>query len=127
MQEIVFEGLNLTSIHSAFEMKQHTLNENEGAVSMWVMSLEDLAPYPLQEGMSMGSPYFRNYPFLTDSPDPMNVDAGNFKILFWNNFHPAIRVQFDKGNFYEEVIQIHCFYGTPFVDIRNKANIAIQT
>ena len=28
------EGLNLTSIHSAFEMKQHTLNENEGAVSM---------------------------------------------------------------------------------------------
>ena len=21
----------------------------------------------------------------------------------------------------------HCFYGTPFVDIRNKANIAIQT
>ena len=25
------------------------------------------------------------------------------------------------------IIQIHCFYGTPFVDIRNKANIAIQT
>ena len=96
------EGLNLTSVHSAFEMKQHTLNENEGSVSMWVMSLEDLAPYPIQEGMSMGSPYFRNYPFLTDSPDPMNGDAGNFKILFWNNFHPAIRVQFDKGSFYEE-------------------------
>jgi len=24
-------------------------------------------------------------------------------------------------------MQIHRFYGTPFVDIRNKANIAIQT
>ncbi len=99
------EGLNVTSIHSVYEMKKHTLNENAGAVSMWVMSIEDLTCFPTNQGMAMGSPYYRNYPFLTDSPDPMNVDAASFKILFWNNFHPSIRVQFAKGNYYEEAFE----------------------
>jgi hypothetical protein len=39
------EGLNMTSIHSALEMKAHTLKGNAGSVSLWVMSLEDLATY----------------------------------------------------------------------------------
>lgn len=43
------EGLNLTSIHSAFEMKQHTLNENEGAVSMWVSHWKTWHPIPCRK------------------------------------------------------------------------------
>ena len=46
-------GLNTTSIHSMLEMKAHTLNEKHGAVTLWVMSLEDLQCYADQSLMKM--------------------------------------------------------------------------
>jgi hypothetical protein len=96
------QGLNLTSIHSVLQMKAHTLKNNEGIVSLWVMPLEDLSPYRDRERMGMNNPNYRIYPFLSDYPTPQEEKNSNFKFLWSTSWHPSIRVQFGKGNFYED-------------------------
>jgi hypothetical protein len=96
------EGLNMTSIHSALQLKAHSLKSNAGAVSLWVMSLEDLSTYRDRVKMDMNNPYYGNYPFLSDNPNPQNVDSANFKFLWSTFWHPSLRVQFGKGNFYDD-------------------------
>jgi hypothetical protein len=96
------QGLNLTSIHSVLQMKAHTLKNNEGTVSLWVMSLEDLSPYRDRDKMGMNNPNYNNYPFLSDNPNPQDDRNAHFKFLWSTAWHPSIRVQFGKGNFYDD-------------------------
>jgi len=94
------QGLNMTSIHSVLQMKAHTLKNNTGTVSLWIMSLEDLSPYRDRDKMGMSNPDYSNYPFLSDNPKPQDDKNANFKFLWSTAWHPSLRVQFGKGNFY---------------------------
>lgn len=96
------QGLNTTNIHSTLEMKAHTLKSKTGTVSIWVMSLEDLTPYRDREKMGMNNPNYPNYPFLSDNPNPQNVQSANFKFFWCTAWHPSIKAQFGKGYFYQD-------------------------
>jgi len=99
------QGLNTTSIHSVLEMKAHTLKQNQGTVTLWVLSLEDLSSYRDKANMDMNNPYFNNYPLLSDNLLPQNVESANFKFLWSTNWHPSLIVQFGKGNFYDDTFK----------------------
>jgi hypothetical protein len=47
------QGLNMTSIHSVLQMKGHSLKNIEGAVSMGVMSLENLSLFRDRENVGL--------------------------------------------------------------------------
>lgn len=96
------QGLNTTSIHSVLKLKAHTLKEDKGSVSLWVMSLEDLSPYRDRDKMGMDNSDYRNYPLLSDNPNPQHEKDANFKWLWSTAWHPSLRAQFGKGNFYDD-------------------------
>lgn len=100
------KALNTTSIHSSVELKQHSLKNSKGTVSLWVMPLEDLSTYDPKGGMSRSNKHFFTYSFLSDSPNPQDYEAANFKLAWTPRWHPSIVAQFGKGNFYEEAFNL---------------------
>jgi hypothetical protein len=90
-------GLNTTSIHSAYEMKEHTLGRMEGSVSFWVLSLEDLSSYIPKSGMSIGNPVFYTYPLLVAHPKPQQIENVAFSFVWSPSWHPSLQVLFAKG------------------------------
>lgn len=100
------DGLNMTSIHSVLEIKNHTLKKDRGALSLWFMPLEDLSVAPGLPSMSNSNPYFSIVPFLADIPNPQDVKKANFK-LFWNSgYHPNLIAMFAQGRVYEDAFTL---------------------
>jgi hypothetical protein len=89
-------GLNTTSIHSVYEMKDHTLNDMEGSVSFWVLSLEDLSSYLPKNGMNIGNPDFYTYPLLVAHSKPQQDENANFRFFWSPSWHPSLQVFFAK-------------------------------
>ena len=100
------KGINLTSIHSVLELKQHTLNKPQGTVSLWFMPLEDLSAFDPKSGMSTSNPNWITYPFLSDSRNPQDFDNGNFKLAWSPRWHPSLIALFAKGSFYQQAFDM---------------------
>lgn len=98
-------GLNTTSIHSVYEMKAHTLDQMEGSVSFWVLSLEDLGTYFPKGNMGSGNPHFYTYPLLVDYPKPQQETHAAFRFVWSPNWHPSLRVQFAKGSLWPDAFK----------------------
>jgi len=77
------KGLNMTSIRSVLELKSHNLKSDEGTVTMWVMSLEELSAYDPRPAFSMDNPHLFIYPILSDCSDPQDFERANFKLIWW--------------------------------------------
>ena len=95
------EGLNLTSIHSVLQLKEHTMKEKQGTLSMWVLSLEDLSTSAEKPTMKISNPYSKIYPFLSDCYNPQDFNRANFKLVWYNGWHPNLLAMFGKDPFYE--------------------------
>lgn len=93
------EGINTTSIHSAVALSKHTLNSNQGSVSIWFLALEDLSPFPLTDNLTMNNPYIRTYPFLSDCPNPQNMEDARFKLVWDAGWHPNLMAVFARGGY----------------------------
>jgi len=100
------KGINLTSIHSVLELKQHTLNKPQGTVSLWFMPLEDLSAFDPKSGMSTSNPLWVTFPFLSDSRNPQDFDKGSFKLVWTPRWHPSLIALFAKGSFYQQAFDI---------------------
>lgn len=109
------KGLNLTSIHSVLQLKAHTMKEEQGTVTMWVMSLEDLGTSNGKASMDKSNPYWKIYPLLSDYPDPQDVINANFKMVWMNAWHPNLIGLFGKDKFYENAF-----------DMPHKAAVAVS-
>jgi len=100
------KGLNLTSIHSLLELKQHTLNKRQGTVSLWFMPLEDLSAFDPKTGMSTSNKNWMTLPLLSDSNNPQDFDGGNFKLIWTPRWHPSLITMFAKGSFYQQAFDM---------------------
>ena len=100
------KGLNMTSIKSVLELKAHNLKSEKGAVTIWVMSLEELSAYDPKPAISMDNPHFFIYPILSDCSDPQDFEKANFKLIWWPRWHPSVVALFAKGNLYQDSFEI---------------------
>jgi hypothetical protein len=100
------KGLNMTSIHSVLQLKAHNMKEKRGTVSMWVMSLEDLATSNAKTTMAISNPYWTIYPLLTDCPNQQDIVSANFKMVWMNAWHPNLIALFGKDKLYEKAFDI---------------------
>lgn len=100
------KGLNLTSIHSLLQLKAHNMNEKRGTVTMWVLSLEDLATSNAKNSMAISNPFWTMYPLLTDCPNPQDIISANFKLMWMNAWHPNLIALFGKGKMYETAFDL---------------------
>ena len=100
------QGVNTTSIHSVLELKAHTMKEPRGAVTLWIMSLEDLSPFAPNAGMKKSNPHFGVYPFLSDCPNPQDFNQAGFKLAWVARWHPSLVALFGKGTIYEDAFDL---------------------
>jgi len=100
------KGINTTSIHSVLQLKAHTMKEKRGTVSMWVMSLEDLATSNAKPTMAISNPYWTIYPLLTDCCNQQDIVSANFKMVWMNAWHPNLIALFGKDKLYESAFNL---------------------
>lgn len=100
------KGLNLTSIHSVLKLKAHNMNERRGTVTMWVLSLEDLATANAKNTMAISNPYWTMYPLLSDFHNPQDIVSANFKLVWMNAWHPNLIALFGKNKLYESAFDL---------------------
>lgn len=91
-------GFNSTSIHTKFEINHHNLNEDEGSVSLWIMSLEDLDAAAHNSWFYGSNPHCDNYNFLSDNEEVCNSRDARFVFGFINGWYPGLWAKFYKGN-----------------------------
>ncbi len=91
-------GVNTQSIYANIKLPQHNINENEGAVSLWMLSLEDLDSmahyYP---NMGLSNPHYSSYPLLSDREDAANFDECVFSFAYVNHWYPHLLAKCYKG------------------------------
>lgn len=100
------KGLNMTSIHSVLQLKAHNMKEKCGTVSMWVLSLEELATSNTKPTMAISNPYWTMYPLITDCPNPQDIVSANFKMVWLNAWHPNLIALFGKDKLYESAFNL---------------------
>jgi len=90
-------GVITKSIHSYIKLGAHTINENEGTVSLWVMSMEDLDSMTQKENMKISNPYFNYYTLLCDIEDKQNFNESTFCFAYDNDWYPTLTAKCYKG------------------------------
>jgi hypothetical protein len=90
-------GVNFTSIHGRAALKRHTLNEDRGTVTMWVLPLQDYFPATLMDAHAKSNPFFNRFVFLSDRESVQEIEAANFCILFHTYWHPVFMAKFGPG------------------------------
>lgn len=91
------KGINTTSIHSCIRLGPHTVNENEGAVSLWVLSLEDLDSMTHNGNMAISNPNYSVYPLLCDREEQANFDESVFSFSYVNDWYPTLIAKCYQG------------------------------
>lgn len=99
-------GINMTSIHSALQLKKHTLNQPQGTVTVWFLPLEDMSHFPMSDNLKISNENIYTYPLLSDSPNPQDFNAANFKLVWDGGWHPNLLALFAKGSFYEDAFNL---------------------
>lgn len=101
------KGVNTQSIHSRIKLEKHTLNKTKGSVTMWVASLDDLAPVPKFGGVDINNKDHRVVPLLSDNPNPQNLDNIAFKWIWKPYWHASFRVMWVPGYYYWGIFEPH--------------------
>ncbi|MCG8388849.1 MAG: DUF1961 family protein [Cytophagales bacterium] len=100
------KAVNTTSIHSRIIINEHLVNRNEGSITMWVASLEEISPLVVHGNMRKSNPNITFYPFLSDHWDPQDFENANFKFVTQATWHPNIQAMFAKGKHYEDAFEL---------------------
>ena len=91
-------GLNFTSIHGRAALKQHTLHEEQGTVTFWVLPLQDYFPATLMDAHAKSNPFYNQFVFLSDRESVQEIEAANFCVFFHTYWHPVFMAKFGPGS-----------------------------
>lgn len=91
-------GVNATSISSRITLPRHTVAGPRGALSLWVLPLEDLHPASPMPHTLEHEPSHLYYPLLGDHPDLRDRDAQRFHLRFSNDWWRNLTAQFWRQN-----------------------------
>jgi hypothetical protein len=92
-------GLHLPGVRDRFILPRHTVNEPRGALMMWVLPLQDLAPAAQHPAHANSNPHFANFTFLSDRESTGDVDAAQFALFYNTYWHPVLIAKFHRGSF----------------------------
>jgi hypothetical protein len=91
-------GVNLGGIRDALVLPDHTANEEKGAVSFWMMSMEDLYPAAHHDNHGESNPHFCNYNIISDNQAGRDFDSATFLLNYSTDWHPVFTGKFFRGN-----------------------------
>ncbi|MDR0901948.1 MAG: DUF1961 family protein [Opitutaceae bacterium] len=94
-------GLQLSGIRDRFIIPRHTVNETRGALSMWVLPMQDIAPAAQYPAHAASNPHFANFTFISDRENLGDVDAAEFAMFYNTYWHPVFITKFHRGSFGE--------------------------
>jgi len=97
-------GINATSIHSRLTIPKHTINEDKGTLTLWVMPLEDLYSASVPTFIDPYEPLYYMYTMLSDIPDLKNVTDASFDLLWNSKQWRQLSAKFYKGNIFEDAL-----------------------
>jgi len=95
-------GFNALSIHKKLEIKEHTVNCNAGAFTMWILPLEDLATVSHQEHFMDVDPLYQNYAIISDSENGKDYSSLTFSVNWMSNWYPQLFAKCFEGYIYSD-------------------------
>lgn len=90
-------GLNLPGIRDRLVIPQHTLNQPEGSLSLWVMALDHLHTYQQFPQHTLSNERAFNYPLLSDQEAIAEPESCRFTLVFDSYWHPTFLAKFYYG------------------------------
>lgn len=90
-------GINLSSILARIKLPEHTMNNPQGTVIVWIMPLEDIAPAWSALHMKNDYPNINTYSLLCDKQNGGNFADANFSFHINKIWHPGLTVKFKQG------------------------------
>ena len=92
--------LQALSVDTQIRLPHHTLNENAGSMSFWLMSLEDLRTAPLVQHIAESEPGHKDYTLFADQPGHSPWKDAAFAWVWSAGWYPQWFAKFYKGNVY---------------------------
>lgn len=96
------KGVNVTSIHKKLALREHTVNGDAGAFTMWILPLEDLATVSHQEHFMDVDPLYQNYALVSDCPDGKDYARAVFAVNWMSNWYPQLFAKCFEGWIYSD-------------------------
>lgn len=93
-------GWNGVRMDSYIALHRHNLNEAQGTISIWFMTLEELCTSLRYENFRMNNPFFDNYAIISDNRERGNFHDAVFCINWDCGWYPQLCAKFFKGNIY---------------------------
>lgn len=95
-------GWNGLKLQSAVELYGHNLNENEGSVSIWFLSLEELCTTLKYNNFQEHNKFYYNYPIITDHKEKNDFKNAVFCINWDCGWYPQLCAKFFRGEIYPD-------------------------
>ncbi|MDD5262965.1 MAG: DUF1961 family protein [Methylacidiphilales bacterium] len=92
------KGIHLPAIRGRFILPEHTVNEPQGSLTMWVLPLQDLYPAPRYPAHAASNPKFSLYTFLSDRENVRDTGPAQFSLCYDAYWHPGLSAKFHGGN-----------------------------
>ncbi|MEX0653740.1 MAG: DUF1961 family protein [Phycisphaeraceae bacterium] len=87
-------GLRAASVHSRLGIGAHTVAGKRGALSLWVLPLEDLSPVAPMPHLRELEPDWGCYPLLSDHPQMRDRSQARFHLRYTSDWWRNLTVQF---------------------------------
>ena len=93
-------GWNALEKQAVIELLDHNVNEPEGAISVWFMSLEELCTTLRYDNFRMHNQFYDNYAIISDQREVCDHDNATFCINWNCGWYPQLSGKFFKGAIY---------------------------
>jgi Domain of unknown function (DUF1961) len=87
-------GLMFTSIHGRAAIQQHNVNSRKGALTFWVLPLQEISPEAHHPNHALSNPFYNIFAFLTDREAVEDAQAANFCVFQTTDWYPGLTVKF---------------------------------
>lgn len=99
-------GVNPTSIHTIIQFDKHNLNDEQGTLTYWVFSLEEIFTFLKRDVMFTAEnkvPYIIS--ILTDHVNIGEFNDAHFAMTYEATWHPQFVAKFYKGSVHKDAIE----------------------
>jgi hypothetical protein len=91
------KGIHFTGIRGRLLIPEHTINEPQGAVAMWVLPLDDIFPAAQHPQHFVSNKHSDKFVLLSDREALREVDGAFFTLCYHSYWHPVFFAKFFNG------------------------------
>ncbi|MCC5833167.1 MAG: DUF1961 family protein [Opitutales bacterium] len=93
-------GVGFRTLHEQCMLRNHTLNERQGTMTIWIACREDLSSFPHWQHIAEHHPDYRDYVIVTDRLRDRKWQKSAFSIVWSGGWYPVFWAKFYRGNIY---------------------------